>query len=133
MDYRVPKTETSIHLAIDRDRPFRPRIFQELVYRALLLVSSILEVTGDGPVPGHRFTQDYDDIDGYRLSVGIWSDRVIPDGMTYSIVRDTLVGLRECMVTRGRAFQGVVHVSHGEAGVVAFGVMHRVRGDASLE
>ncbi|KAL8646581.1 MAG: hypothetical protein Q9210_006053 [Variospora velana] len=92
-NYKVPGTETSLHLVIDLDIGLRPGIVQRLLSRALLLVTSILDVAGDGIVPGQRFTQDYEDVYGYRLSVSVWSDRIIHDRMTYSVLKDTLVGL----------------------------------------
>ncbi|KAI4286329.1 MAG: hypothetical protein L6R35_004416 [Caloplaca aegaea] len=130
-DYKVPGTETSLHLVMDLDIGLRPGIVQRLLSRALLLVTSILDVAGDGIVPGQRFTQDYEDMYGYGLSVGIWSDRIIHDRMTYSVLKDTLVGLWDRMVTRRLAYQTVIHVSREDVGIVAFGIVRWVSEDTA--
>lgn len=120
INYRVPNTETSLLLKFFTDNPLNPRRVRDLLSRALLLVTSILDVAGDGIVPEHVFFQHLDYTDDYRIDLSIWSNRIIADQMTYGTVKDTLIGMWSLMVTDRYAFRGIVAVSHGRFENVAY-------------
>lgn len=105
--------------------PLDPRRVRELLSHALFLADTILDVAGDGSVPGGQFfeTVPYGDASRKDLVIDIISK--IGDGMTYGIVKDTLTGLWYGMVTHRSAYLGVIEVSHGDLGRVASGIIHK--------
>ncbi|KAI4124003.1 MAG: hypothetical protein LQ338_005027 [Usnochroma carphineum] len=118
--YRVPNTETSLKIEFYLKDPLLHQAVRELLFRSLTEVTSILEVAGDGLVPGQKYSKDWQWADGGWVHLAVWSDRDFRDQMTYGIVKETLVGLRYYTVTRRFAFESNTVVSHGDLGTVAF-------------
>lgn len=84
------------------------------------MVTSILDIAGDGLVPDHRFSENLEYEEGHKINIGIWSDRIVHDEMTYGIVKDALIGFWYFMVTDRYAFKSTAYVSHGDLGIVAY-------------
>ncbi len=119
--YLVPNTATLIDLLIYTDLPINS-IDVEVVLSAIeVQLNNHIDQRGDGPLTPEDNPYDYG-IPGCWCSIGSASK----ESLSYSTVRNTIVGLQTLLVEEKRFFVAYWDVSEGEIG-------GRFLGDGSLE
>ncbi|KAI4169703.1 MAG: hypothetical protein LQ343_005525 [Gyalolechia ehrenbergii] len=118
ISYRVPGTDTSLELLIYLDQPLSPGAVRDLLSRSLMEVNFILDIAGDGPVPMQEYDKEIKGT-GRKVRVDIFGGDATRELLTYDIVKDTLIGFWNQMVTNRLAFRTYAIVVHGSLGIVA--------------
>ncbi|KAL9023521.1 MAG: hypothetical protein Q9196_007152, partial [Gyalolechia fulgens] len=115
--YKVPGTNTSLELIVNFDEPLPREAARDLLARSITEVNFILEIAGDGLVPEQEYGKEIR-WKGTKVRINVFGRNLTRELLTYNMLKDTLNGLRDEMVTNSLTFKTYAIMVHGSLGVV---------------